>query len=120
MSHEGAVLAEFPSCHTLVSADKDAALCVLRTHGATKGILITPIPAAWRMAAAKDAAPPAKAWSTSLQLPSLLHAGLPQVMTDVAEMGGAKAEVVGLPFTTVAALPTQEISAMFRTLQLSL
>mmetsp|Transcript_46196 Transcript_46196/g.100381 ORF Transcript_46196/g.100381 Transcript_46196/m.100381 type:complete len:232 (+) Transcript_46196:417-1112(+) len=100
--------------------DQDPTFRVLRADGASQGILIPTIPASWRVTPTKDAAVFAQARLPGLQLPPLLYASLPHVVTDVAEMGGAEAEVVRLALAAVAALPAQELGAMLRTLELPL
>lgn len=72
------------------------------------------------MASTEDAAVLAEARLTSLQLPPLLHACLPEIVTNVAEMCGPEAEIVCLPLATITALPAQELGAMLWTLQLPL
>jgi hypothetical protein len=62
----------------------------------------------------------AKTELASLQLPALLHAGLPKVVADVAEVSGAEAEVVCLALAAVAALPAEEFCAVLRALKLAL
>lgn len=95
-------------------------LSILRTNGTTERILVTAVPATCRMASTEDAAVLAEARLTSLQLAPLLHACLPEIVTNVAEMCGPEAEIVCLPLATIAALPAQELGAMLWTLQLPL
>mmetsp|Transcript_38285 Transcript_38285/g.69329 ORF Transcript_38285/g.69329 Transcript_38285/m.69329 type:complete len:248 (+) Transcript_38285:328-1071(+) len=72
------------------------------------------------MLAAKDALVFAEAGLSSLKLPPLLDASLPEVMTNMTEMCCAEAEVVRLSLTAVAALPSQEVRAVLWALQLTL
>lgn len=120
--HEGAVpsIAKAPARLSLLSSHHDAMLGVLSADCASKCVLVATIPAPRWMLSAKYATIFAQAAFASLQFPALLHAGLPQVMTHVAEMGRAKAEVMSLSFAAVSTLPTEKLSAVFWTLKLPL
>lgn len=95
-------------------------LRVLCTNGATERVLVATVSAARWMAPAEDAAVFAKARFTSLQLPPLLDARLPEVVTDVAEVRGTEAKIMCLPLAAIPALPSKELSPMLGTLQLAL
>mmetsp|Transcript_26777 Transcript_26777/g.77333 ORF Transcript_26777/g.77333 Transcript_26777/m.77333 type:complete len:202 (-) Transcript_26777:1432-2037(-) len=103
-----------------LAVDEDAALCVLRTDRAPQGVFVSPVPATWRMAAAEDAAVLAHACASGLELAPLLGARLPQVVTLVAEVRRAEAEVVRLSFAAVAALPSKELRSVLGALELAL
>jgi hypothetical protein len=72
------------------------------------------------MATTKNTSILAQAGLSRLQFPPLLDTCLPQVMTDIAEVRGAKTEIMRLSLTTIPALPSQELGPMFRALQLPL
>mmetsp|Transcript_127643 Transcript_127643/g.408529 ORF Transcript_127643/g.408529 Transcript_127643/m.408529 type:complete len:279 (+) Transcript_127643:42-878(+) len=119
-SHHDAMLAELPPCRTPFTIHQDATLRVLSTDCASQRVFVTAIPAAGRMSPTEDATFLAQARLPGLQLPPLLDPRLPKVMTDIAEVGGAKAEIMGLPLAAVAALPAEELRAVLRALKLAL
>mmetsp|Transcript_33320 Transcript_33320/g.91904 ORF Transcript_33320/g.91904 Transcript_33320/m.91904 type:complete len:387 (-) Transcript_33320:650-1810(-) len=120
-SHKRTMLVEFPADSAPISVHpEDATFCVLRANGAAECVLIPTVPAPWRMPATKDALVLVETRLARLKFSSLLHAGLPQVVTNVAEVSGAKTEVMRLALATIPTFPSKELGTMFRALELSL
>mmetsp|Transcript_79299 Transcript_79299/g.157048 ORF Transcript_79299/g.157048 Transcript_79299/m.157048 type:complete len:112 (-) Transcript_79299:1465-1800(-) len=105
ISHQAAMPAE-PPRGSLILADQHTTLRVLRTNRTTECVLITAIPAAWRVPPAENASVLAQAWPSCLQFSPLLNTGLPKVVTGKAEVCGAEAKIMSLALAAISTLPS--------------